>query len=65
MVVVPAALAVANPLLSIVAVAVLDEVQVTWVVISRIEKSEYVPVAVTCWAVPQRRWDYLESLQWK
>jgi hypothetical protein len=48
----PAALAVAKPLLTIVAVAVLDELQVTWVVIVELEPSEYVPVAVNCWVAP-------------
>jgi hypothetical protein len=48
----PAARAVARPLLTIVAVAVLDEVQVTDVVIVRVELSEYVPVAVNCWVAP-------------
>jgi hypothetical protein len=52
MVAVPAALAVARPLLTIVATVVLDEDQVTWVVISRVDESEYVPVAVNCWVVP-------------
>ena len=48
----PAALAVAKPLLTIVAVVVLDELQVTWVVIGELEPSEYVPVAVNCWVAP-------------
>ena len=52
MVEVPAALAVARPLLAIVAVVVLDEVQVTCVVINWVVPSEYVPVAVNCWMVP-------------
>jgi hypothetical protein len=52
MVAVPAALAVARPLLLTVAVDVLDEVQVTCVVIFWVVESEYVPVAVNCWVVP-------------
>jgi hypothetical protein len=52
MVAVPAALAVARPLLATVAVAVLDELQVTCVVIVWVVESEYVPVAVNCWVVP-------------
>ena len=52
MVAVPAALAVAKPLLATVAVVVLDEVQVTCVVIVWVDPSEYVPVAVNCWVVP-------------
>jgi hypothetical protein len=52
MVVVPAATAVASPLLLIVAVAGLDEVQVTELVISWVVPSENVPVAVNCWVAP-------------
>ena len=52
MVAVPAATAVARPLLLTVATDVLDEVQVTCVVISWVVPSEYVPVAVNCWVVP-------------
>ena len=52
MVAVPAATPVARPLLTIVAVAVLDELQVTCVVISWVVDSEYVPVAVNCWVAP-------------
>jgi len=48
----PAALAVARPLLATVAVVVLDEVQVTCVVISRVVPSEYVPLAENCWVAP-------------
>ena len=51
-VLVPAATAVARPLLLIVARVVLDEIQVTCVVISRVVESEYVPVAVNCWVLP-------------
>jgi hypothetical protein len=40
MVAVPAAMAVPNPLLLTVAAAVLDELQVTWVVILLVELSE-------------------------
>ena len=49
----PAATAVARPLLFTVATDVLDEVQVTCVVISWVVPSEYVPVAVNCWVVPR------------
>ena len=42
----------ARPLLLIVAIVVLDELQVTCVVISRVVPSEYVPVAVNCWVAP-------------
>jgi hypothetical protein len=49
MVVVPAATAVARPLLLTVATDVLDEVQVTCVVISWLEPSEYVPKAANWW----------------
>ena len=48
----PAALPVASPLLTIVAVVVLDELQVTWVVIVWVVPSEYVPLAVNCWVAP-------------
>ena len=48
----PAATPVARPLLLTVAVDVLDEVQVTFVVIFWVEESEYVPVAVNCWVLP-------------
>jgi len=52
MVVMPAATAVARPLLLTVATDVLDELQVTCVVISRLVPSEYVPEAANCWAFP-------------
>jgi hypothetical protein len=52
MVEVPAALVVARPLLTIVAAVVLDELQVTCVVIAWVVESEYVPVAVNCWVAP-------------
>ena len=52
MVAVPAARPVATPLLAIVAVVVLDELQVTCVVIVVLDPSEYVPVAVNCWVAP-------------
>src|SRR5437667_1903800 len=55
-VVVPAATDVARPCdppaLLIVATAVLDELQVTWVVRSCVVLSLKVPVAVNCWVVP-------------
>jgi len=52
MVVLPAATAVASPLLLTVATAVLDELQVTCVVISLVEPSAYVPEAVNCLVFP-------------
>ena len=52
MVEVPAATAVARPLLLTVAIDVFDELQVTWVVISWVVPSENVPVAVNCWVAP-------------
>ena len=45
----PAATAVARPLLLTVAASVLDEVQVTCVVISWLVPSEYAPEAANCW----------------
>ena len=53
MVVVPVATPVARPVLApTVATDVLDEVQVTSMLISWVVPSEYVPVAVSCWATP-------------
>ena len=52
MVAVPAETAVARPLLSTVAAAVSDEVQVTCVVIPLMVPSEYVPEAANCWVFP-------------
>ena len=52
MVAVPAATAVARPLLLTVAADVFDELQVTCVVISRLVPSENVPVAANCWTTP-------------
>jgi len=49
---VPAATAVARPLLLIMATEWFDELQVTCVVISWLLPSEYVPVAINCWAIP-------------
>ena len=49
---VPAATAVARPLLLTVTTDVFEEVQVTCAVISRLMPSEYVPVAVNCWVTP-------------
>src|SRR5437667_12707679 len=58
-VVVPAATDVARPCdppaLLIVATAVLDELQVTWVVRSCVVLSLKVPVAVNCWVNPSGR----------
>ena len=48
-VVVPAAAAVARPLLLTVATDGFDELQVTWEVISWVDASENVPVAANCW----------------
>jgi len=55
MVEVPAATAVARPLLLTVATDVLDELQVTCVVISWLVPSEYVPVAANCIVLPTGR----------
>ena len=52
MVGVPAATAVARPLLLTVASDVSVEVQMTWVVISKLVPSEYMPKAVNCWVSP-------------
>jgi len=52
MVEVPALMAVARPLPLTVATAVLDELQMTCVVISLLVPSEYVPVAVNCLVTP-------------
>ena len=52
MVVVPFAMAVARPLLLTVATDVLDELQMTWAVISWVVPSENVAVAVNCWVAP-------------
>jgi len=52
MVAVPAATAVARPLLLTVAADVFDELQATCVVISRLVPSENVPVAANCWTTP-------------
>jgi hypothetical protein len=52
MVAVPAATAVARPLLLTVATDVLDELQVACAVISRLVPSEYVQAAVSCWVLP-------------
>jgi len=52
MVVEPAATAVARPLLVTVATDVLDEVQVTCAVTSRLVPSEYEPVPANCWVFP-------------
>jgi len=52
MIVVPAATAVARPLPSTVATDVLEEVQVTCVVISWLVPSEYAPEAANCWVTP-------------
>jgi hypothetical protein len=49
---VPTATAVARPLLFTVAIDVLDELQVTCAVISRLVPSENVPVAVNGWVTP-------------
>jgi len=52
MVVVPAARAVARPLLPTVATVELEELQETWVVISPLGPTSNVPVAVNCWVAP-------------
>ena len=48
----PAATPVAKPLLFTVATDVLDDFQVTWVVISWLVPSEYVPEAANCLVFP-------------
>jgi len=52
---VPAATAVANPLVLMVATEGLDEPQVTDSVILWLDPSENVPVAVNCWVAPTSR----------
>ena len=52
MVAVPAARAVARPLLLTVATVVSEELQETWVVISPLGPIANVPVAVNCWVAP-------------
>src|SRR5262245_50740724 len=52
MVVPPASPAVPTPAALIVATAVFDDVQVTWLVRSRVPASEYTPVAVNCCVLP-------------
>jgi hypothetical protein len=52
MVAVPAAMEVARPLLLTVATDVLDEVQMTRVVMSKLVPSEYAPEAANCWVIP-------------
>jgi len=51
---VPAATAVARPLLITVATDMFDELQMTCVVISKLVPSEYAPEAVNCWVAPTR-----------
>ena len=65
MVAVPTATDVARPLLLTVATDVLDEVQVTCVVISWLVPSEYVPEAANCWVSPQVCSDWLALRIWK
>jgi hypothetical protein len=48
----PAATVVARPLLLTVAIDVSEEVQMTWVVISKLVPSEYMPQAANCWVSP-------------
>ncbi len=50
--VLPSVTAVISPLLETVATVGLELFQVTSAVISRVELSEYFPVAVNCWVVP-------------
>jgi hypothetical protein len=52
MVEIPPATDVAKPPLVIVATAILDELQMTWVLISKLVPSENDPVAVNCWVIP-------------
>jgi hypothetical protein len=55
MVGVPAARAVAKPLLLTVAIDVSEEVQATFAVMSKLVASEYIPRAVNCWVTPEGR----------
>ena len=52
MVEIPVATDVAKPLLFTVTTDVLDELQVTWVLISKLVPSENAPVAVNCRVIP-------------
>ena len=52
MVAVPVATEVATPMLLTFATDVFDDLQMTWVVISRLFPSAYAPVAVNCWVNP-------------
>ena len=52
MIEIPAPTDVDKPLLVIVATAILEELQVTWVLISKLVPSENAPVAVNCWVIP-------------
>jgi hypothetical protein len=52
-VVVPSASETASPVLLIVETSVFDDLQLTNDVIFDVVPSEYVPVAVSCWVVPQ------------
>ena len=49
---VPAARAMAKPLLLTVAIVVSEELQEAWVVISPLGPTANVPVAVNCWVAP-------------
>jgi hypothetical protein len=51
---IPAAAAVAKPVLSTVATDVRDELQMVCVVISKLVPSEYTPEALNCWVAPTR-----------
>jgi hypothetical protein len=51
-IVAPAARAAARPLLSTVATRVLDELQVTCLVMLKLVPSEKMPMAVNCWLTP-------------
>ena len=53
MVAAPTVTVVARPVLLMVATDVLDDRQMTCVVISRLVPSEYVPLAVNCWLTPK------------
>jgi hypothetical protein len=48
MVAVPVVIALARPLLSTVATGIFNDFQATWVVISWVVPSVYVPVALSC-----------------
>ena len=61
---VPVARAVARPVEEMVATERSADAQVTWLVKSRVELSENVPVAVKCWVLPWGRSGRPGSPRW-